>query len=351
MSKPISSYSATTPLLQISSADASAAEKTSTSVDHQARQILAAIEISGEDSDEEISSSLDNLALFQRVGTIKAEAMTIPCRGLDGKVKNIKGSTLIELVHDIVKRMYGEAIDLACLYEKDIDGAILSPPSEKGGIILIKEPKDWLMSMGGWKGMMPKKEVEKYFFSRTTSKDRFCAAQIYDTPIIFPIKDHRLHIPEGFSIRGLDLTSAWEKTDSGYLRIPTGKTDLSYPQITTAINHIKKSFALTDRSLAQLQLSAFSRASEPPDISKNTTSEERAHIGCFFDYLNGLMFGIEPSGLNAAFAIGLMTLDLIAKGRLSYETAFKANQDGGFYPYACFGNNKNSYRERDNPLA
>lgn len=62
------------------------------------------------------------------------------------------------------------------------------------------------------------------------------------------------------------------------------------------------------------------------------------------------MFGIEASGLNAALATSLMTLDLIVDEHLSYQTAFKANQDGGIYPYACFGINKGTYNEREKIL-
>lgn len=73
------------------------------------------------DSDDESTSSNSQEDIFIFSKTIDATlvgTMTIPCLG-----QNIKGSTLIEIVHARVQDWYGEEVNLCCEYEKDIDGA------------------------------------------------------------------------------------------------------------------------------------------------------------------------------------------------------------------------------------
>ena len=303
------------------------------------------------DSDDELPSMDCNVRLFTKKAPTEVEAMTIPCLDKKGQPKNIKGSTLIETVHDIIQRWYMDVIEYACEYERDIGTTLISPPSvTNSDVISIRAPRDWLMSMGGWKGMAPQKEVRDYFFFFSKGR-KFTGATLFNNGLTFPIQDHRIHIPKGFSIHKFDVTTAWEKRDNEWRKVVGGRTDLSYPQIIKAIDHIKRSFGLSDAAIATIQLAAFSHILEmPKGIWGKTAQENQKEIEQFLDYLNALMFGVEASGLNAAFLISFMTLDLIADGKLNYQTAFKANEDGGVYPYACFGNNKGSYNEREKIL-
>ena len=292
------------------------------------------------DSDDDLSEFIaDDLVLFEKEANIHPIAMTISCPD-----QNIKGSTLIEIVHDDVQDRYGEVIDYACEYEKEVGGTMIPPPKVEDGVLFLERPREWLMSLGGWKGMMPSEEVKDYFFAR--EKEKFNGVQIYQNGLTFPIIDHRVHLPKGFSIGGFDVTTTWEKKEDKWTEIPGGKTDLSYVQIVKGIEKIKEAFKLSDSQIAGLQLSSLSGAISYDQIPKGNRKEVR----CFLDYLNSLMFGIEPSGLNAGLTIGLMILDLISDKTLTYETAFKANAEGGFYPYACFGKNKGTYTQRESIL-
>ncbi len=130
------------------------------STDQKAKQTLSEKhkqspeKLSG-DSEEELSDSDEDLVIFQKQEPIKAKSMTISGKNETGEIKNIKGSTLIEIVHEKIQDFYEGGIDLACEYEKDIGGTIISAPKLEKGIITIDAPKDWVMSLGGWKGMMP----------------------------------------------------------------------------------------------------------------------------------------------------------------------------------------------------
>lgn len=303
-----------------------------------------------EDSDEELNGQdVETVFIFKQNTPIPANTMTVPCSDY-----NIKGSALIEITHQVIQSRYEEMINLCCEYEKDIDGPLLSLPLEENGILIIDQPTDWFLSLGGWKGMIPSAEVQDFFmntFDEEKKGRKFKGAKIHNNGLLFPIINGRLHLPKGFKIGTFDVTSSWKKEKSGWVQIPSGKTDLSYSQIVRAIEEIKMNFNLTDSKIAILQLCALTRSIEFPNwFSQKIPEEKQSCILQFLDYLNGLMFGIEASGLNVALATSLMTLDLIVNERIKYQEAFKANENGGLYPYACFGNNKGTYCAREKIL-
>ncbi len=301
------------------------------------------------DSDDELIEIefQREIVKFEKKTPVHVLAMTIPCRD-----RNIKGSTLIELVHNKVKEEYGEIIDYACEYERELDGAAISPPEEIDGVLFIDSGKDWFMSLGGWKGMMPSEEVKDYFFYNFDSSKRgmkFSYVKMERNGLIFSIINHRLHLPKGFSINQNDITKAWTKQKDKW--VDGVRTDLSYPQIVKGIDTIKKGFNLQDDEIASLQLYLLSgEGRNNPWFEKKVPENNQQEVLNFLYYLNGLMFGIEASGINAALVTGLMTLDLIVNKRLDYKSAFYTNEDGGIYPYACFGNNNGTYSAREQIL-
>lgn len=300
-------------------------------------------------SDDELPEDSEELIIFKRLLRMRANAMTISCQD-----QNIKGSELIEIAHNSVHNVYKELVNLACEYEKDIGGALISPPDEENGIVRISAPKDWFMSLGGWKGMMPSEEIPYYFLCEfRDKKEKFKGVKIYESEV-FLLIDHRIHVPQEFSIKGFDITKHWKRGANQWIQ-ESGKTDLSYSQIIDAIDLIKREFTLNDPQIAKLQLWALNQEEEVeeedlPTFFQNLPQENQEEILTFLNYLNGLMFGVETSGLNAALATSLMTLELIVGGRLRYQEAFKANKDGGFYPYACFGDNQGTYNAREEIL-
>jgi hypothetical protein len=81
---------------------------------------------------------------------------------------------------------------------------------------------------------------------------------------------------------------------------------------------------------------------------KDFSEELIKQIVQFVDYLNCLMFMVEASGLNAALVTGVMTLELVKEGELSYKQAFKDNDYGGAYPYAnTDGKSAGTYSNRE----
>jgi hypothetical protein len=312
---------------------------------------LSNIHFNDDDSDDDFSQipPSKNLFVFSRSSRIPASSMTVSCCD-----RNIKGNTLLELVHDITQDTAGDFINLACEYEKDIGGALIPPPdiqkkTDGNWILMLKTSRDWFMTLGGWKGMMPNLEFKNFFLFEILKQEekRFAEVKIFDNDKIFTVDNNRIHLPKNFSIGGEDITV--------YKASPEGlgyKTDLAYFQIDNAIERIKTISGLPDDDIARLQLDNLSRSENiDPEIVEKIPPAYLNEIITFLDFLNCLMFGIESSGLNAGLTIGLMTLDLIKLKKLTYHTAFNANVDGGFYPYACLGNNKGTYSQREQALA
>ncbi|KAF3362697.1 hypothetical protein PHSC3_000684 [Chlamydiales bacterium STE3] len=310
----------------------------------------AAFNSLSQDSDQEDLEYEKSSFVFQRNTKVPVTCMTIPC--LDG---NIKGSTLIEITHSIIQNRYGDVLDCACEYDKDRGGAAIDPPVVKNQILSINEPCEWFLSLGGWKGMMPSEEVQEYFFNQfkfpANRTARFAGVDIYQNGKVFDLVNHRIHLPINFSIAHFDVTGYWQKQGEKWVKIPSGKTDLSYSQIINALNFIKEHFHLEDHHIASLQLSLLSRQLPfPKAFTEQVNEKNQEETIQFLDYLNGLMFGVEASGLNTALATSLMTLDLIKDQKLDYKMAFNANADGGIYPYACYGNNRGTYAAREEIL-
>ncbi len=305
----------------------------------------------GDDSDDElVDLPGGTLVLFNRAAKIPVTAMTISCDD-----QNIKGSTLIDIVHDKVQSWYGDVVDYACQPEKDEGGmAMIPPPTVESGVLFINSSREWFMSVGGWKGMMPTKEVKACFFDSVYSQERgqyetsgrrFNAVEIYNG-LRFKLAGHRMYLPKNFVINQVDITLSKRQERGKW--VSCIKTDLSYKQIVEAINTIKRAFKVDDSQVATWQLS---RLKDGDVRAEDIPEKNQWEIKTFLDYLNALMFGVEASGLNAALATGLMLLDLIVDKRLDYKTAFAANSDGGFYPYACFGDNQGTYNQREAVLS
>lgn len=302
--------------------------------------------INEEDSDDEFPNlAFDKkITLLDEESSLKAIDTTIP-----SPLGNIKGGALIKITQCVAQERYGDIIDAACEYEKELGGTIISPPREENGILQIQSSKDWIMSIGGWKGMMPDHEIKDYFFNTFEPEkkgNKFKRVEIYQNGLIYPILNHRIHLPKGFSIHGIDITKTWKLRNEEW--VSENRTDLSYSQIVRAIQTIKNSFHLEDKQIAFLQLCGLTREIDFPNwFTKSISKKYQDEILQFLDYLNALMFGIEASGLNAGLVTSLMILDLIADGHLEYQTAFKANNKGGFYPFANFGDNKGTYTNRE----
>ncbi len=257
-----------------------------------------------ESSDDDLAErENENLYFFTPNTPPVAGDMTVSSRE-----KNIKGSTLVQMVHNVVKS-YRLAQQSPC-----------SAHFQADEVLHIRKPMDWFTSLGGWSKWAPKSEVQ--------GGQRFSGVSIYGNPHTFRIDPQsRIHLPEGFSIFGLDMCRR------------QGKTDLSYRQIAEIIRFISTKLELTDPDIATLQLYALNRSTPPLWFNE----ENHADVLYFLDYLNSLIFGVEASGLNTGLVTGLMTLELIVGGIITYRQAFCENENGGFYPFASVGSKSGSY--------
>ena len=319
---------------------------------------------SDDSDDESLGFKPFTDALPQRFFAIHT---TVVCKKTpEGQVKHIKGSTLISIAHIAVKVAYAslrtenfsdEMSAYYCFYLPNV-----LPANAIKGIFHIRTAKDWIRSLGGWKGMIPSKERKEYETFLPEEYDipkKFNEVKLFDTSISFLIKDGRLHlcsIGEKFIIKDItktkhgkdiEITEARKKVNNQWISYT--KTDLSYPQIIEAIRSIKILTNKNDSELSQYQIDLLSNI-------KNTFSDNEEHnkqIETFFHFLNVLMFGVESTGLNAGILTSLMTLELIANDVFTYEQAFyykintKLHPFGGFYPFANFGNNQGTYNNRE----
>jgi hypothetical protein len=247
--------------------------------------------------------------------------------------QNIKGGELIRIVHNKVRQAYNDILAQA-RQELEV---------QTGGVIHITNRwNDWLVSLGGWKDMMPSREIKSLFTGNRYTSCRFKGAKVYDNPHIFKIANGRIHLPKDFSIGRIKVTEC------------AGKTDLAYNDIGILLTELVKGLSkerISDSDLAVIQLRALIGVREYPEKWNGIEPELKTQLLHFLDYVNCLMFGMEASGLNAALIINLMTLDLIVGGRLTYADMCKQNEFGGFYTYSIFaqkeGDNKGTYESRE----
>ena len=327
-----------------------------------------------DDSDDELSGrkmrGLIPLCNFSAVET------TVSCKSIGGNVQNIKGGTLILSVYITVRSIYDKAIEgikLKILGEaparfenvpKHInqlpDTISTMPEVTEKGVIHIRKSGDWILSLGKWKGQVPNEEI--------IEPRKYSGAKLFDTEFFFPIKDGRLHICKQGQPYEIHSHIVTKKPDYKKKLFVT-QTDLSYSQIIEAISYIKKNStgiegkSRKDAELAKYQISLLdNQKSELTNgieikglftgLSDLRNQQINNQIKIFFHFLNALMFGMESTGLNAGILTSLMTLELIAQGKLTYEQALyhkpsDSNQPDGYYPFANFNNNRETYQKRE----
>lgn len=86
---------------------------------------------------------------------------------------------------------------------------------------------------------------------------------------------------------------------------------LSYKDLIDVIEKIKRHSVVTDKNLATRQLELL-----------NGSLQTKRSDDYFLAYFNAILFGSEPSRIRSSFVTGLMVLELISDGKLSYKDAF-----------------------------
>jgi hypothetical protein len=106
---------------------------------------------------------------------------------------------------------------------------------------------------------------------------------------------------------------------------------LSYPGIVAIIEKFKVYLRCSDAQLAQRQLEIF----------KGTASGKIGPVDLFLGYFNAVLFGSEASRNSLSFVTGLLILEVIANGELTYKEAFNSPafdliKKGEAVPYAVY---------------
>lgn len=207
--------------------------------------------------------------------------------------KRIKGDTLIAKCQEWAQ----DAIRTA---KKDV-----TLNEVKKGHVLIIRTDDWLAAAGLMVGKPSKDMLSGEFLEKISIRKKTLRLELRQTG-----HTERLYFPK-------DLLKRLTGTE------PV-KTDLSCKEIATTTTARLTAKNYTDAQYATWQL----------DHLKGDTGPKAKTDQQWLDCLNTWIFGVEASRNNATFVTGVMTLELIATGQMSYKDAFAENKYGGRFPMA-----------------
>jgi len=239
------------------------------------------------DSDAETSDT-ESTGKHRVETPIKASATTVY-----SKKKRIKGDELIAKCQEWAQTAIQEA-------QKNV---VLN--KVKKGHLLIIRTDDWLAAAGTMAGTPSKDMVSATFVETISIRNKSLTLQLKKTG-----HTERLYFPNELL-----------KTITG--QTPS-KTDLSCKEIVATTDKRISALKTTDKKYAKWQLARL-RGESGPD---KTTDRQ------WLDCVNTWIFGVEASRNNATFVTGVMTLELIAAGKMTYDQAFSENDYGGQFPMA-----------------
>jgi len=214
-------------------------------------------------------------------------------------------------VYSQKKRIKGDALIAKCqTWAQDAiaDAKKLGPITKKSTYYRIHSTDDWLRSAGHMV-VQPSNDM-------VTATTFFTDLSVGRSKTLLTLKKEgateRLHFPAS-------LLQKIQETQT-----PPTKTDLSCKEIVETTNKRIAALETTDKKYAKWQLARL-RGESGPD---KTTDRQ------WLDCMNTWIFGVEASRNNATFITGVMTLELIAAGEMTYKQAFSENKYGGQFPMA-----------------
>lgn len=224
--------------------------------------------------------------------------------------------TLIKATHTTLysqkKRIKGDEIIALC--QKWAQSAITKAITDNGAIAKTKghyrihSTDDWLRSAG--------------HLVANPSKDMITNTPFFDTLCVGRRKVLLTLKKQGTTER-LYFPAALLQTITKATTLPT-HTDLSCKEIADITETRITELKTTDKQYAEWQLARLKGEAGPDK------TVDRQWLDC----VNTWLFGVEASRNNATFVTGVMTLELIAAGELTYKHAFAENQYGGRFPMA-----------------
>lgn len=265
------------------------------------------------DSDVSGSSSEDEYHL-DITTAMRPKAVTV--YGRDGR---LKGSELVEMAHSLsqshVKRVFQKA----------------GQQRSNKGSASIESGTDFAAFSGAFAASKTKLELEDtllpaMFFPKTGDMEKSQRFSLEYTPASSgPKTGERLHV----------------STELGKYLSKKGitQTDLTCAQMARAVDRFKADIdGMTDSRIATRQLKMLR-------LGEHNVSNGQ-HLDRFVMYMNAYMFGVEASRVNATFATGLMTLKLIASGKMTYKQALDEDGFGGRFPMAVKASGSGNFKAR-----
>lgn len=195
----------------------------------------------------------------------------------------------------------------------------------------INHPTDWLVNAGKWSctqaGSEIAKETVSDYFTRT-----FTLGNNFEIVVKFGPFSERMYVHSDLTVLG-EVVSDYVLSSKKLEK----KEDLTYKRIIEVVNHILSKCNMSDKQFSSLQLAIFEFDNQT--VSNlfdeiNLDVHTRSEVVSFIHFFNALIFGIESSRVNATFVTGVMTLELIQYGKLTYMSAFSNNEYGGLFPMA-----------------
>jgi|GEM_PF-5580560 len=269
-------------------------------------------------SDSEGTSSKVNLKkansipVIQKNQTVSAALMTIPSVHSKEKIP-IKGNQIIFWARKIFDHVSDASIDINTRV-KAVKAAVQSKKAS------IQTPLDWIRLEGIFDtfAKRPARVYDPFVGILTISLNSKT-----ETSVDFRYKVSRKKVKENWVSETTTMLYAHlhDKKLIEFLVKKLGfakfkysdNHGLSYPDIVNILHDIQAKYKCTDAQLATRQLAVLKGTLEKP------TDVDR-----FLAFFNAVLFGSEASRNNLSYVTGLMTLDLISKGKLSYEQAFKS---------------------------
>lgn len=264
------------------------------------------------DSEGELSASdteangAPKHAKFRLESAIKPKEVTI--LGTDGR---IKGDQLISLTHRLIQATIST-----------VQGASSFEPKKEGSH-RIKKGSHWLKATGHWVQFQADSEIKKEF---QFDKASVGLSKLEVRMEYLPTRTERIHLSDEKFLRKL-----WGDVPS--------KTDYSCKEIFTITDSLRGFAILDDKALATIQLDRLKGI--------DTNSQTDTRIGPWIDYVNVWLFGVEASRINTTFVTGVMVLELIQAGKMSYKEALSDNPEfGGQLPPATLKSGSNNFKAR-----
>lgn len=242
-----------------------------------------------------------------------------------------KGQTVISTEMSMTSTYYGKKIKFKgnqlIFWARDMMEKILKSPERKekiaeavrAGKAIIKTPRDWLRYEGMFERMMgmAAKESEPFFGILNIILNESTSTTIeFKTKENSPVTYAHIHdqVLINFLWVNLGLKKYYYPTHYG----------MSYPDIVKAIECYKVcSVDIDDAIIAKRQLEIFKG-----DVIGEITPFDR-----FLAFFNAVLFGSETSRNSTSFVTGVIIVELISKGQLTYKEAFETVLDNNYAAY------------------